>query len=599
MHNIQASQIATQVTFSFIKAADNNKAHANVRPRGLRPMPFRLLLLCLTAPLLIAGCGDNQRHADAGPDAALAERAPDTSDARFPGIRTLPDPLCLEEYLGTTGLLLPTPFDPARFSTVTGGAEAPAGIARQLPDTVPLRGRRHSHDGNHYYAVHEGRIYIKANRETTGVDEPWRELALPRCLAGQVSEISADGTVLLALDGQRNIYTLDYVNGAIGSGGWTRRWGPFFWTDLGGRIPDDVRDWATTHFTEADDEYFIDSGGHPQTPAGILNVFLLRGDGLRITYLDPWLPMDESREVCGPARGTTVMAGLSGSGSTAMVVTSEGDIFTRLYEFDVSGGNAVFLDYSWRDQHDVAQPKIQLPAPDWLPHPRVPGRITDRISLRKLPPGSEHRLMRVEGMDSAGRTGYWEKDQAGGAWRFTATGAPLEGRLLPLDGPHRGLPEDFAYSGRIDGHAARIADFNPYCSPATLALDIGDDTLALELHSSDGMRQERRARGLDLYPRHYRAAVMVPEATWARRDRLPAGVRDFITRHFGEGRVMETELYATLDSLRLAQPCWKLTRAVDEPLRQLTQPPLPDLGTLLSVLLAQQEDGRQPPLCLN
>jgi hypothetical protein len=564
---------------------------------------FRLAALSLTLSLALAACGSSSLP-EGGDDTSHppAERAPSTLESRFPGIRTVPNLLCPEDYLGTTGLLIPTLLDPERYSPVEGGPEAPPEIAALLPRDVHLRGRQQSFDGRLYYAVHDGRIYVKANRDVTGIDEPWRQLRIPRCLDGQVAEISADGTVLIALNAQRHIYTLDYANGAVGSGGWTRRWGPFFWTDLGGWIFDDVRDWATTHFTATDDEYFIDGGGRQQTPAGILNVFLLRGDGLRITYLDPWLPMDESREVCGPNRGTTVIAGLTGSGSTAMIVTSQGEIYTRLYEFDVSGGNAVLLDYSWQDQDGVENPKIQLPAPDWIQHPRVPGAITDRVSLRKLTPGTEHRVMRIEGTDAGGNSGYWEKDLAqtrSGDWRFVATSEPLQGRALPLPGPHHGTPEDFRYTGMIDGHAAQLLDFNPYCSPSTLRVDVNGTPLDLDVHATDGLRQERRARGLDHYPRYYRAAVMVPKTLWQQRARQTPAVQAFIAQHFGERRVLETELYATLGRVQIAQACWTFTRDGDGLLEHLTQPPVPDAGQLLAILLAQQEDGRQPRLCLN
>jgi hypothetical protein len=553
--------------------------------------------------LLLGACGASSdapaTHSSDTPE--LAERAPSTLESRFPGIRTLPNLLCPEDYLGTTGLITPPLLDAAQYNPLEGGPEAPPAVTAALPRDVHLRGRQQSFNHAYYYAVYEGRIYLKANREVTGIDEPWRQLRIPRCLDGQVSEISADGTVLIALNAQRHLYTLDYTAGAVGAGGWTRRWGPFFWLDLGGWIFDDVRDWATTHLTASDDEYFVDGGGYHQTPAGILNVFLLRGDGLRITYLDPWLPMDQSREVCGPERGTVVMAGLSGSGSTAMVISSEGEIYTRLYEFDVSGGNAVFLDYAWQDQSGIDAPKIQLPAPDWIRHPRVPGQVTDRISLRKLPPGTEHRLMRVEGTDASGNSGYWQKDLAdtqAGAWRFVATGEALQGRSLPLPGPHRGTAEDLIYDGRIDGYAAQLLDFNPYCSPATLRIDLDGTALDLELHSTDGMRQERRARGLDLYPRYYRAAIKVPSPLWAQRAQQPAAVREFLSRHFGETPVLAGALHATLGQIQFSETCWTLRRDSGGLLPNLTQPPLPDVGSLLAELLAQQEDSRQPQLCL-
>ena len=36
-----------------------------------------------------------------------------------------------------------------------------------------------------------------------------------------------------------------------------------------------------------------------------------------------------------------------------MAISRSGEIYTRLYEFDVSGGNSLFFDYSWQDQDDV------------------------------------------------------------------------------------------------------------------------------------------------------------------------------------------------------------------------------------------------------
>ena len=181
--------------------------------------------LTFSLALLLCACGNSSTpgSSSGGGDLPPAERSPSILETRFPGIRTVPNLLCAEDYLGTTGLLIPTVLNPEQFSPLDGGPEAPTEIAATLPRDVQLRGSQESFTGTHYYAVREGRIWLKANRDTTGVDEPWRQLRIPRCLDGQVSEISADGTVLLALNQQRQIYSLDHVNGAIGSGGWTRR----------------------------------------------------------------------------------------------------------------------------------------------------------------------------------------------------------------------------------------------------------------------------------------------------------------------------------------------------------------------------------------
>ncbi|GAC1411704.1 MAG: hypothetical protein NVSMB57_06750 [Actinomycetota bacterium] len=538
--------------------------------------------------------------------------------ARFPGARTVPDPACRNEYwfdpvpfanifagiLTGKSLDVPAPIrdainstGPDRHGPMTGNAPS-ASIAATLPNIVHFRGRTETYNDQRYYAVRGGTIFTKPNVEATGMHGDWRELLVPSCLDGKVTEISADGTLLNALNPTRDIYTLDMASGS-GAGAWTRRWGPFFWTDMGARVPADVRDWDTSLLNAESDSYFVDSAGRKQKPAGIVTIYGLRGDGRRITYLDPWLPSDASREVCGPKRGTVAMAGLAGSGSTIMVITSTGEVYTRLYEFDVSGANTVLLNYSWRDQETSANPRIQLPSPEWVSHGRIPGTATDRISIRKLSPGTEHRIMRVEGVNANGDTGYWEKDSAGGSWRFVTTGDTLTGKKLPLKGAQAFSPEDASYEGTIDGLPAHVTNFNPYCSPTTLRIDFPSGPLDLVLHSVDGLRQERRARGLDLSPRYYRSALEVPRTLWTARSTLDADKRAFLTRYFKNDRFIEGPLYATAASVHVWETCWLFNRMPGDPTALVTQPHVVDAGTSFADVTAQgmEERGPVPARC--
>jgi hypothetical protein len=498
----------------------------------------------------------------------------------FPGVRTVPDLACAEEYVGQAALIVnpfPFTFIPEEHTGAGGGVAAPE-VAAQLPDSIHLKGTRETFTHEYDFATLDGRIYTRPRFPEADEDHRWHEVLLPRCLHGRVTEISADGFMLIATNGEREVYSLDYGR----SSGWTRRWGPFFWTDMGAALPGDVTDWDASELHSGFDRYFVDRAGRQQGFWGILMLYLLRGDGTRITYIDPWLPVDQSREVCPPERGTVVMSGLSASGSTVMVVTSEGHVYTRLYDFDISGANTVLHDYSWYDQDHLDDPLIQLPAPDWIRHPDVGGAVTDRVSIRKVSPGTEHRIMRIEGVDRSGQTGYWEKDIAElrrSGWRFVRTGEPLRGELLPTDGPHEHEPEDIAFTGTVDGHPARISAFNPYCSPTTLEIDFADDTLELVLHSVDGLRQERRGRGLDLYPRHYRSAIEVPREVWERRDELAEDVRQFLDTRFEE-RFIDGPLYATLTHVQIQTPCWDFFRSHDDLRDAIAQPPLPDAGTL-------------------
>src|SRR5207247_5383401 len=136
--------------------------------------------------------------------------------------------------------------------------------------------------------------------------------------------------------------------------------------------------------------------------------------------------------------------------------------------------------------------------------------ITSAISIEKTGRAAVHRAMRVEGLDRAGHTGYWEKDvtQLGRrAWRFHRTGMPLLGRRL--SNPRRdtsrlglGRAGDLRYALRTRQLSVSVPNFNVYCSPARLLVHPrGQRPLALVLHSVDGLRQQARARGLDDVPR--------------------------------------------------------------------------------------------------
>lgn len=556
---------------------------------------------CLLPVILLVACGGGSEEpvtSTQSPDPVNYVDRPSVDAAVPEEIRTLPDPICALDNLGTTGLLVPVP-DTGMPGALQAGANVDQILATQLPDTVYLRDGRHSFSDQYYFVLHDGRIYIKANRETTGVDEPWRAVLLPSCLDGQVTAISADGTVLLALDSQRWIYTLDSNANGPESMGWTRRWGPYFWTDGGEALPPDVGHWATSQLNS--DEIYFDSAGREQVPAGILTLYALRGDGLRITYMDPWLPSDESREVCGPERGTVAMAGLSGSGSVVMVISREGRVYTRLYEFDISGANSMFLDYSWQEQNDVAEPLIQLPPPGWIEHAPIPGVVTDRVSLHKQRPYTSDRILRVEGQNDLGQNGYWEKPLQADNWQFVMTGLPLIGRPLPLEGASHYKAEDSVYVGEIDGWPARIDNFNAYCAPSRFMLHIGEGPATeLILHSTDGMRQERRARGLDGQRRMYRSAVEVPRALWEDRESQPRDVRNFLDSHFPHSRFLVGPLWATANQLRIGPGCWSMQAEVpvQENLPGLTTLPSGlDAGILVGEIRAAEEEGRAPAFC--
>lgn len=507
-------------------------------------------------------------------------------------IRTIPDPACASAYGGTSGVA-GMPADPGLGKATDGGEAPPPEIAASLPARVVFRSNTETFNRTLEFVAAGGQIWARPIASVP--DGEWRSVGLPQCLDGDVKTISADGDSLLATDSDGWLYTLTLAAASPGGAGWTRRWGPFFWTDFGMQIPSDVISWSASHLSAGEDGTFTDRAGNAHEPFGILNLYLLRGDGRTITTLDPWLPSDASREVCTPARNTSQIAAIAGSGSTVAIVDRAGVISTRLFEFDVAGSNTVFYDYAWEDQTGVESPRVQLPAPDWVTLPPVPGPITDRISMSKIFPAPTGRLLRVEGSDGNGDAGYWEADIADGVWSFVRTGDAPRGRALPLSPVGGFATEDLTYVGTADGWPAEVIDFNPYCSPAILRVRAGGDTLDLTLHSIDGLRQERRARGITTDPHGYRSAIEVPASMWASRGALSADARGFLEEWFSDSPFLDGPLVASESKLTIGVPCWTFARAGAPD--DLVASSVYDMGAQFAGLMAAQEEDRAPSAC--
>ena len=172
--------------------------------------------------------------------------------------------------------------------------------------------------------------------------------------------------------------------------------------------------WSWSVISPLEDGSWVDPAGN-RTAIGsgkVSHIWGLRRGGQRMTFWDPWLPLDESYEMCGPHRGRFKAVNLSASGSFVFVIGRRGDMFTRLYDFDISGHDPVFFEYSYEDQRGKGDgAPIQLPAERWTEQPKIPGKVTRTISIHTTDVGSIHRILRVEGRRS-GATGYWERDVA-------------------------------------------------------------------------------------------------------------------------------------------------------------------------------------------
>jgi hypothetical protein len=445
------------------------------------------------------------------------------------------------------------------------GRGDPTSAPASLPRAIYLRSTRATYNRRYWFIVHGGHIYFKSNAEVTGIRQPWAPLSTPGCFDGKVAGISVDDDELLAVDSNRQIFTMDGALGDPSFFNWTVRWGPSFWTGAGRTLPHG-QTWSWSVSSPREDGTFTDPAGNEHTvgDAKVSHVWLLSHHGQWLTYMDPWLPRDESYEMCGPRRGRFRAVDMSASGSTQFVINRFGDMFTRLYDFDISGPDSFFLNYSYYDQRGVANPAIQLPPERWTRQPKIPGRIRSAISIEKQGLGSIHRILRVEGRRH-GTTGYWQRDIAAPAakgWRFVKTGAKLTGR--PLANPARdtsgrglGPSENGHYAMHGPGLTGRIPDFNVYCSPARLHMRLDDGSkVALTLHTTDDIRQTPRARGLDSSPRRISGTIEAGRKVLRSHD---PDVQAFAASYL-DGRFTDAPIDATTDSLQFSTQGWTFAK---------------------------------------
>lgn len=440
----------------------------------------------------------------------------------------------------------------------------PTDAPRGLPEQVIFRSITETFNRRYQFALAAGNVWYKSNTEVTGIREPWARLPLSPCFAGRLTGISADDDELVAVDADRWVYGMDGALKAPAYFNWSLRWGPPLWTGPGTHLPTGISAWSWSVVSQLEDGTWTDDAGnaHRVGTGKVSHIWTLSHGGQRLTYLDPWLADDMSFEMCGPLRGRFRSVAMSASGSTILVAGRYGDLFTRLYDFDIAGADPVFFDYAYDDQRGAAHPRIQLPSPGWVRQPKVPGTITDRISIHKVGAGAVHRELRVEGV-RAGRTGYWHKDVRAAAWAFTPTGDRLVGRVLvnPAgDTAARYLApsEDRRYAGAVPGGTVTIPDFNTYCAPARVQVRLsGGAAFELRLHTTDNIRQFQRARGLDDDPRMLNGMLEIPPAL---RHSTDPAVRAFLAGldPSGRERFVRANLDATSGALVFRKQPWRL-----------------------------------------
>ncbi len=432
-----------------------------------------------------------------------------------------------------------------------------------LPEKIYFRNKKENFNNQNEFVINDGIIWYRKRVPNS----LWKPLPLHEDLNTPIS-IGTDSEHFIAIDQTGRIFSIKdkALSENITEKDWISTWGSPLWLGQGMQIPLSTKSWEISFFSPSEDKFYTDKAGNKHgIGVGCTSLYLLSSDGQRITYLDPWLPSDLSYEICSPARGKFKSEKLSASGSTLFIINKYGDMYTRTYDFDISGGNDLILNYTYEFKKQAIskdrEPLFYEPlftqrvisTEGWHLQPKIKGKITDNITIFK---GKENkRFLRVEGEIGDGVTGYFEKELDGKDWNFSATGKNLEGNILfnsekETSNLSLGPDESKKFIFRKDGLKMEIPNFHIYCSPAELNISFQNGkTLVLKLHTRETIRQYPRERGLTEEPIQLNGAIEIPQETLENLATLSDEERDFILSYLKGKRFTNISVLATTENL--------------------------------------------------
>ncbi|RLA62711.1 MAG: hypothetical protein DRQ88_07075 [Epsilonproteobacteria bacterium] len=429
---------------------------------------------------------------------------------------------------------------------------------KAFPQKILFRTRVKNFNSKNDFLLKGGVIWFK-NRKGKNI---WKAVPLPTDLNTPV-EIGTDAEHFVAIDQQGKIFTIKDAAKLteIKSSDWRSSWGSPLWLGPGMSLPAKRKAWEISFFSPSEETFYVDKAGNKHgIGVGCTTLYVLSKNGQRITYLDPWLPTDYSYEVCTPVRGTFKAINLSASGSTIFLINKYGDMYTRTYDFDISGGNDLLLKYTYDHNMSSSEGGDNIPAfyeplfnfraitlDGWQKQPKINAKITDLITIYK---GKNHKkLLRVEGVNESDITGYFEKEVLEEEWKFYSTEKSISGNFLKntqKDSTHLTLGKDESKRFISTTKNMVIKNFNPYCSPANLAVNLGNgEILNLKLHTRETVRQAPRKRGLSINPLPLNGAIEIPKDTFASLATRSKRVRSFVQRNLKGKRFTNIQAMAT------------------------------------------------------
>jgi hypothetical protein len=347
-----------------------------------------------------------------------------------------------------------------------------------LPENILIKTLSQTFCKGYQFCLFEGKIMVKRGKAKnwklfirTGLpfsdkqrkDSSW--FASP----SSIREIAADDDTLLAFDDQGRMYECP-LQGCLLSRQyeWSNGFG---WPQkdilMQNKLVEGKRGWAAG-IRRASIEWYTDRFGneHHWGTMGLATVYFLTTQGQEIRFTDSGLPADFSRTIMGPERGRFIAENISASGSTLFLIDKGGAMYTRLIDFDTMGCDPMFFKYTYIPKKQTYKgsdyrsnfTKWGLPNEDWARQSDIPlkgrARLTKYISIFQNGKGNNARVLRVAGISSDGRTGYYEKSLTNQTWAFIESPLVLpEDSFLPLADSGtkapRGPAAEYSYKGIV------------------------------------------------------------------------------------------------------------------------------------------------------
>ena len=395
----------------------------------------------------------------------------------------------------------------------------------QLPENVYLKNSQQGMSYENYYALKDGKIWIKPNESTTGVKEEWKlfdSTGIPFGkdvpsfkLDDKIVGFSTDGTMIVGVSNNGRFYfwqpTLEEKTT------WDEKIGSPFSDSL--YLPEN-KSWSFSfsilrapwkRLSPMHDivTYWEDIDGNKTQFGLTATIYVVDPAGQKIYFTDTGLPATFNRAFTSPGRGAFIIENMSSAASTVFVINETGKIYTRMIDAEIEGGGpALMFTYKRgkRTRNDEIVPIMDalrsLPLPDWREQEPIAevrddrmkqAVITRNITIIQTGEGNAARELRVQGRNQAGKYGYYFKKIFDPSWNFKITNEQFNEKIIIknyLKEVPPGAKLDKTYTGKLEQIFApslqiELVDFYYFSSPAMLRVHVKNKQFDMKFHTVD------------------------------------------------------------------------------------------------------------------